>query len=303
MEGRAMDRLEAMAVLLQVVEQGNLSAAGRKLGVPLTTISRKLAELERHLGARLVLRSNRHVTLTEAGQAYVAASKRILAAVTEAEEAASGAFTAARGDLNITAPLVFGRLHVVPVVTEFLRIYPDIDIRLTLADRMLHLQDDHVDLALRIGTLPDSSLKAVRVGAVRRVVCASPAYLSRHGTPMQPADLGQHQCVTFTGLMTAERWVFQTDGAEKSVQVRSRLAVNTAEAAIDAAIAGLGLTRVLSYQIAAAQSSGQLQTVLQPFEPAAVPVSLLFDGQSALPLKLRAFLDFAADRLRQRLLP
>lgn len=303
MEGRAMDRLEAMAVLLQVVEQGNLSAAGRKLGVPLTTISRKLAELERHLGARLVLRSNRHVTLTEAGQAYVAASKRILAAVAEAEEAASGAFTAARGDLNITAPMVFGRLHVVPVVTEFLRIYPDIDIRLTLADRMLHLQDDHVDLALRIGTLPDSSLKAVRVGAVRRVVCASPAYLSRHGTPMQPADLGQHQCVTFTGLMTAERWVFQTDGAEKSVQVRSRLAVNTAEAAIDAAIAGLGLTRVLSYQIAAAQSSGQLQTVLQPFEPAAVPVSLLFDGQSALPLKLRAFLDFAADRLRQRLLP
>lgn len=298
-----MDRLEAMAVLLQVVEQGNLSAAGRKLGVPLTTISRKLAELERHLGARLVLRSNRHVTLTEAGQAYVAASKRILAAVAEAEEAASGAFTAARGDLNITAPMVFGRLHVVPVVTEFLPIYPDIDIRLTLADRMLHLQDDHVDLALRIGTLPDSSLKAVRVGAVRRVVCASPAYLSRHGTPMQPADLGQHQCVTFTGLMTAERWVFQTDGAEKSVQVRSRLAVNTAEAAIDAAIAGLGLTRVLSYQISAAESLGQLQTVLQPFEPAAVPVSLLFDGQSALPLKLRAFLEFAADRLRQRLLP
>lgn len=298
-----MDRLEAMAVLLQVVEQGNLSAAGRKLGVPLTTISRKLAELERHLGARLVLRSNRHVTLTEAGQAYVAASQRILAAVTEAEEAASGAFTAARGDLNITAPLVFGRLHVVPVVTEFLRIYPDIDIRLTLADRMLHLQDDHVDLALRIGTLPDSSLKAVRVGAVRRVVCASPGYLARHGTPLQPADLGQHQCVTFTGLMTAERWTFQTDAGEKSVQVRSRLAVNTAEAAIDAAIAGLGLTRVLSYQISAAESLGQLQTVLQPFEPAAVPVSLLFDGQSALPLKLRAFLDFAADRLRQRLSP
>ncbi len=298
-----MDRLEAMAVLLQVVEQGNLSAAGRKLGVPLTTISRKLAELERHLGARLVLRSNRHVTLTEAGQAYVAASQRILAAVAEAEEAASGAFTAARGDLNITAPMVFGRLHVVPVVTEFLRIYPDIDIRLTLADRMLHLQDDHVDLALRIGTLPDSSLKALRVGAVRRVVCASPAYLGRHGTPVQPADLSQHQCITFTGLMTAERWTFQTDGAEKFVQVRSRLAVNTAEAAIDAAIAGLGLTRVLSYQIAAAQGSGQLQTVLQPFEPDAVPVSLLFDGQSALPLKLRAFLDFAADRLRQRLSP
>ncbi len=257
-----MDRLDAMRVLLQVVEQGNLSAAGRKLGMPLTTISRKIADLENHLRAQLLVRSNRHVTLTEAGQSYVAACKRILSDLAETEQAASGAFTAARGDLIMTAPLVFGRLHVLPVVTEFLQAYPEIDIRLTLADRLLHLQDDHVDLAFRIGALRDSSLMAIKVGAVRRVVCASPAYLAQHGTPVLPENLVHHQCVTFTGLDNPDRWDFGPDGLQKSVRVRSRLMVNTAEAAIDAAIAGLGLTRVLSYQMAAAQSAGHLDAHL-----------------------------------------
>jgi DNA-binding transcriptional LysR family regulator len=296
-----MDRLEAMQVLLAVVEQGNLSAAGRKLGVPLTTVSRKIAELERHLGAQLMIRSNRHITLTEAGQAYVLACKRILAHVDEAEQAASGAFSAARGELAITAPLVFGRLHVLPLVTEFLHLFPEIDIRLTLADRLLHLQDDHVDLAIRIGTLPDSRLKAIRVGSVRRVVCASPEYLAQQGVPMAPEALAHHHCISFSGLSQMESWGFPINGTEKQVLIHARLTVNTAEAAMDAARAGLGLTRVLSYQIAAAQKAGQLVRVLQAFEPPAVPVSLVFDGQSALPLKLRAFLDFAAQRLKARL--
>jgi DNA-binding transcriptional LysR family regulator len=296
-----MDRLDAMEVLLQVVAQGNLSAAGRKLGLPLTTVSRKIADLEAHLGARLLVRSNRHVTLTEAGQSYLAACKRILADVAEAEQAASGAFSAARGELDITAPLVFGRLHVLPVVSEFLQAYPDIDIRLTLADRLLHMQDDHVDLAFRIGALRDSSLMARKVGAVRRVVCASPAYLAQHGWPGVPEDLAHHRCVTFTGLGNPDRWDFGSDGLQKSVSVRSRLAVNTAEAAIDAAIAGLGVTRVLSYQMAAALSAGHLAVVLQAHEPQTVPISLVYDGQGALPLKLRAFVDFAAQRLKERL--
>lgn len=297
-----MDRLEAMNVLLQVVEHGNLSAAGRKLGVPLTTISRKIADLETHLGARLLVRSNRHATLTEAGTAYVAACRRILDDVSEAEQAASGAFSVVRGDLNITAPLVFGRLHVLPVVTEFLQIYPEIDVRLNLSDRNLHLQDYHVDLAFRIGALRDSSLMAIKIGAVRRVVCASPAYLEIHGTPMEPADLVTHHCVTFSGLGAADRWAFQTAKGEKSVAIRSRLTVNTAEAAIDAAISGLGLTRILSYQIAASQAAGKLVAVLQPYEPDEVPISLVYDGQGPQPLKLRAFLDFATQRLRGRLL-
>jgi DNA-binding transcriptional LysR family regulator len=307
-----MDRFGAMSVFLQVVEDGSLSAAGRSLNLPLTTVSRKISDLEAHLGARLLIRSNRSATLTEAGQSYMDACKRILSAVAEAELAASGAFTSARGELAITAPLVFGRLHVVPVLTEFLHAYPDIDIRLTLADRLLHLHDDHVDLAVRIGTLPDSSLMSVKVGSVRRVVCASPAYLATHGAPLVPEDLCRHRCITFTGLDTPERWAFRaaspdkasgerTVGVDRAVRIRSRLAVNTAEAAIDAAKDGLGLTRVLSYQMAAAEDAGLLTTVLHAFEPAGMPVSLVFDGQGALPLKMRALLDFAAERLRERL--
>jgi DNA-binding transcriptional LysR family regulator len=296
-----MDRFDAMAVLLQVVEQGSLSAAGRKLGLPLTTISRRISDLETHLGARLLLRSNRSISLTEAGASYVAACKRILSDVVEAEQAASGAYTAARGELTVTAPVVFGRLHVLPVVTEFLRAYPDIDIRLSLADRMLHLHDEHVDLAVRIGSLPDSNLKAVRVGHVRRVVCASPAYLAMHGTPLTPDELTRHACITFTGFGNIERWTFKTPDAEATIAVRSRLTVNTAEAAIDAAIAAVGVTRVLSYQIVAAQGAGLLQAVLEAWEPAAAPVSMVYDGQGVLPLKLRAFLDFAGPRLKARL--
>lgn len=296
-----MDRFDAMNVLMQVVEQGSLSAAGRRLGVPLTTVSRKIADLEDHLGARLLIRSNRRITLTEAGESYVLACKRILAEVAEAELAASGAFSTARGELTLTAPVVFGRLHLLAVVTDFLHAFPDIDVRLVLADRVLHLQDDYVDLALRIGNLPDSSLRAIKVGAVGQVVCASPNYLKTHGIPMRPADLAHHACVTFSGLGAADRWVFRHDGRDETVAVRSRLVVTTAEAAIDAAIAGLGLTRVLSYQIAAARAEGRLQAVLQDHEPPAVPVSLVFDAQGALPLKLRAFVDFAVPRLKKRL--
>lgn len=296
-----MDRFDAMNVLLQVVEQGNLSAAGRKLGVPLTTVSRKISDLESHLGARLLQRSNRRVTLTEAGQSYLAACKRILRDVAEAELVASGAFTAARGELTLTAPVVFGRLHVLPVVTAFLLAYPEIDIKLTLADRLLHLQDDHVDVAVRIGALPDSRLRATRLGEVRQVVCASPDYLAGIEPLVKPEDISRHRCITFTGLDHPDRWTFQTNGVESAVPIRSRLAVNTAEAAIDAAISGMGLTRVLSYQIAAARSAGHLMTVLQTYEPPSVPISLVFDGQGALPLKLRAFLDFAGPRIRERM--
>lgn len=293
-----MDRFDAMQVLLQVVEQGNLSAASRKLGVPLTTISRKISDLESHLGARLLQRSNRSVTLTEAGQSYLAACKRILRDVAEAELAASGAFTTARGELTLTAPVVFGRLHVLPVVTAFLQAYPEIDIKLTLADRLLHLQDDHVDVAIRIGALPDSRLRAVR-----QVVCASPDYLAATGSPLKPEDISHHHCITFTGLDHPDRWTFQVNAVEKSVPIRSRLAVNTAEAAIDAAVSGVGLTRVLSYQIVAARSTGHLMTVLEAYEPHSVPINLVFDGQGALPLKLRAFLDFARPRIRERMVP
>ncbi len=192
-----MDRLEAMSLLVSVAEAGSLSAASRKLGVPLPTVSRKISELEAHLKTRLLIRSTRKLALTDAGAAYVAAAKRILDEVREAERAASGEHAAPRGDLVITAPMVFGRLHVLPVIAEFLAQWPEIDVRLVLADRNLHLIDDHVDIAVRIGALADSALVSTRVGTVRSVVCGSPAYFAAHGVPQRPEDLSALTAVTF----------------------------------------------------------------------------------------------------------
>jgi DNA-binding transcriptional LysR family regulator len=296
-----MDRFESMAVLLATVEAGSLSAAGRKLGMPLATVSRKVSELEAHVKARLLSRSTRQLTLTDAGRDYVAACKRILEDVNEAERAASGEYSAAKGDLIIAAPIVFGRLHVLPVTVEFFKAYPEVDVRLVLGDRIVNLVEDHVDLAVRIGDLPDSSLIAQRVGTIRRVVCGSPAYFAEHGAPQSPADLSAHQCVTFSALMSPDAWTFKGNGADVSVPIHSRLTVNTAEAAIDAAIAGVGVTRVLSYQIEKARRADLLQVALQEFEPAPFPVSLVYTSRGRLPLKLRAYLDFAASRLRGRL--
>ena len=296
-----MDRLAAMSTLLAVVEAGSFSAAARRLGTPLATVSRRVSELEAHLKTRLLNRSSRQLGLTEAGRSYIIACRRIVEEVAEAERAAAGEYSAPTGELVITAPVVFGRLHVLPIATEFLGAYPDIVIRLLLLDRIVNLLEDHVDLAIRIGHLPDSSLIAARVGAIRQVVCAGPHYLAERGTPQRPEDLASHDCITFEGLVRPESWTFSTGRSELSVAVRSRLVVNTAEAAIDAAISGAGVTRVLSYQIATARKAGRLHILLQPFEPAPWPVSLAYTGGGLLPLKVRAFLDFAAPRLRARL--
>jgi DNA-binding transcriptional LysR family regulator len=298
-----MDRLEAMAILVAVVERGSFTAAGRHLNLPLPTVSRKLAELEAHLGARLLTRSTRRLALTEAGDAYVAACKRILDDIGNAERAAAGEYVTAKGELVIAAPIVFGRLHVLPVIGAFLAANPEIDVRLLLSDRNAQLLDDHIDLAVRIGALPDSSLVAVRIGSVRRVVCGSPGYFSAHGVPETPGDLTKMSCVTFDAFGSAASWVFAGKPGERDriVPIRSRLSVNTAEAALDAAISGVGLTRVLSYQAAPGVRDGTLRVVLEDFEAEPVPVNLLHGAHGQIPLKLRAFIDYAAPRLRARL--
>jgi DNA-binding transcriptional LysR family regulator len=295
-----MDRLDAMSVLVAVVETGSFSAAGRKLNAPLPTISRKVSELEAHLKMQLLVRTTRKLILTDAGAAYVAASKRILEQVAEAERAASGEYMAPRGDLVVTAPIVFGRLQVLPAVTEFLKNYPEIDVRLLLADRNVHLIDDHIDVAVRIGALADSSMVATRVGAVRRVVCASPSYLVAVGTPKAPEDLSALACISFDALTSSTSWNFTAGKArtEHPVPVHSRLSVNTAESAIDAAVAGIGVTRVLSYQAANAVMDGKLKIVLADYEPDPLPVNLVYLEQNLLPRKTRAFLDFVAPRIR-----
>jgi DNA-binding transcriptional LysR family regulator len=299
-----MDRLEAMSVLVAAVETGSLSAAGRKLGMPLPTVSRKLSDLEAHLRTRLLNRTTRRLMLTDAGSAYLEASRRILDEVGNAERRAAGEYNEPRGHLAITAPIVFGRLHVLPVISGFLAKYPQIDVRLRLSDRNAHLVDEQLDVAVRIGRLSDSSLKAMRVGEVRYVICASPGYLKKHTQPQAPQDLSSLDCITFDDAATATVWSFAARAARKkvqSVQIRSRLSVNTAEAAIDAAIAGLGVTRVLSYQAADAVAHGKLKIVLSAFEREPLPVSLVHAGQGLLPLKTRSFLEFAAAGLRRRL--
>ena len=297
-----MDRLESMSLALAVVEAGSLSGAARQIGMPLASVSRKISDLEAHLKTRLFNRTTRRIALTDAGRSYVAACRKILDDIGEAERAASGEYSAARGEIAIAAPIVFGRLHVLPIVTEFLAAYPDIDIAMQLSDSVTHLLDEHVDIGVRIGALPDSSMMAIRVGAVRRVVCASPDVLAKFGEPNDPQALTQFPCVNFERLSATGRWMFRKSArADRSANSCAACASNTAEAAIDAAIAGVGFVRTLSYQAAAALQAGRLRLLLEDFEPEPWPVHLVYPGQGRLPIKLRAFLDFAAPRLRSRL--
>lgn len=278
-----------MSIFVAVVEAGSLSAASRRLGAPLPTVSRKLADLEQHLGARLLTRTTRRLTLTSAGEAYLAAARRILDQVDEAERSAAGEYAAPRGELTVAAPILFGRLFVLPIVNTFLAHHPQVRVRLELSDRNSDLIGDHIDVALRIGRLPDSALVATRVGTVRTVACASPAFIAAHGEPSTAADLESLDTVVFNAL----------SGSDPG---RTRLTVSTAEAALDAAMAGVGVTRVLSYQAAAAFADGRLRPVAPDLDGDPIDVSLIHAGQGRLPLKTRAFLDLAAPSLRQALL-
>ncbi len=296
-----MDRLGAMATFVSAVDVGSFSAAARKLGAPLATVSRKVADLESALKTQLLIRSSRRLTLTDAGQSYLQDCRRILDEIRAAERAASGEFSQPRGELVITAPLVFGRLHVLPIVTQFLKEYREIAVRMILGDRLLSLVDDHIDLAVRIGELSDSSLMATNVGMIRNVVCASPDYFAARGLPNKPEDLSAHDCIAFEGLDAPGGWTFGTGKSARIVTIRPRLAVNTAEAAIDAAIASVGITRVLSYQIAEAVRGDRLKVVLTSFEPPARAANLVYAGGGRVPAKLRAFVDFASPKIRKRL--
>lgn len=296
-----MDRLDAMAVLLATVEAGSLSAAARKLRMPLATVSRKIADLEAHLQAKLMLRTRRGTELTEAGLAYLEASRRILEQVEEAERIASGEYSAPRGELRLTASTLFGQRHVMPVALAFLEQNPEISLRLHLEDRQINLSDEHIDVAVRIGHLDGGGLIAAKVGEVRRVICASPAYLDRRGRPRTPEDLAAHDGISFRGFSVTPEWRYRGDNPALGEEPRARLSVNSTTAAIDAALAGFGLVRVLSYQVEDQLRQGTLEAVLEEFAPAPLPVSLAYAEGGLRSLKVRAFLDWATPRLRARL--
>jgi DNA-binding transcriptional LysR family regulator len=241
-----MDRLEGMSIVLAVAEAGSLSAAARRQKMPLATVSRKVSELEAHLRTKLFNRSSRALVPTDAGLSYIAAAKRILADITEAERAASGEYTTPRGDLSVSTLVALGRICLQPILAEFLVTFPEVDVQLNLQDRTINLLEEHIDVALRVGDLADSSLIAVRVGEIYRVVCASPAYLKSRGTPKSPDDLVAHDCISYSPIQSPTTWRFKRDQTEYVVPVRSRFVASDLESACDAVRAGIGITVAFS---------------------------------------------------------
>ena len=298
-----MDRIEEWRLFAAVAAHKSFAAAARAAGRSPQAVTRSIAALEARLGTRLLHRTTRSVSLTGDGERTLERCRRVLA-VFDALEAAGGEEAELRGTLALTAPALFGRLHVLPVATGFLAAHPGVDLRLTLVDRVVPLAEEGIDLAIRIGALPDSALVALPLGQVRLVVCASPDYLARAGTPRAPADLARHACVSFSGATPIpDRWWFPAGSGgrrEQAVALRPRLVVSGADAAIDAAIGGIGLARVLSYQVDRLVAEGALRIVLAAHEPAPVPVQLIH-LPGIQPRLAAAFAAAAAPALRERL--
>lgn len=297
-----MDRIEAMTMLLTTVETGSFSAAGRTLRIPVQTISRNVADLERYIGTQLLTRTTRKISLTDAGAAYVAAAKVILEQIADAERIAAGEFVEPRGDLVLSAPELFGRLYVLPVITEFLKNYLEINIKLVLSDRNLDLLDEQIDMVVRIGHLPDSGMIATRVGSVRGVICASPEFLQAHGAPRRPQDLTKMPCISTYGTHLTSGWRFVDPDKGSPIELAVALRLQTSAGALrDAAVDGVGIARLLHYQAYDALQSGKLSLVLEEYELPPFPIHLLHAAHSHMPLKMRRFLDFAGPRLRESL--
>ncbi|WP_298235160.1 LysR family transcriptional regulator [uncultured Azohydromonas sp.] len=295
-----MSDLLNLRVFIAVAEEGGFASAARRLRLSAPAVTRAVAALEQHLGARLLHRTTRSVRLTDVGERFLADSKRILSELEEAEAAARGAHVEPQGQLSITAPVLFGRFHIAPIVLDFLQQHPKVSVRTLFVDRIVHLVDEGFDVALRIAHLPDSSMTAVQVGSLRRVTVASPAYLEAHGEPATPQELAGHRAIGFSQLgVGGTHWTFSLpDGGTHTVQPQMPWIANLGEVAIDAAAAGHGLTRALSYQVARPLAEGRLRVVLQAYEPPPVPVHLVYPAGRKAAAKVRAFVDFAAQRLR-----
>lgn len=293
-----MDRIDTMKIFVAAVDEGSLAGAARRLRRSPTAVSRAIALLEAHIGTELLHRTTRSIRLSEAGQHYVVSCRRILADLEEAEMLAGGERSAPRGLLTLSAPPISGEEVLRPILDEYLDAYPLVSARLLLVDRSVQLVDEGVDVALRVGELPDSSLVATRVGnGVRRVIVASPHYLCEHPPIGEPADIAGHQIVSLTHF-GIESWAFGSGVAARTIHFTPRLVVNTVRAAVGSAVAGRGLTRVYSYHVAREVKEGLLRVLLPETEPPPQPVHLLVpDGRLAVP-KVRAFVDFAGPRLR-----
>lgn len=291
-----MDRLRALEVFIAVADTGSLAAAARHLSLSAPTVTRILGEFEADLGALLFHRTTRALTLTEPGQNFLANARQIVGAYQEASDAVRGAHRAPTGLLRITAPNLFGQYYLLPIMMDFMDLYPDIRVEAIFLDRIVNIVEEGIDLALRIGHLADSSLIAVRVGAVRRMICATRAYLAKNGRPERPEDLTRHQIIAATPMGMSQEWQFQNG---PSVKLTPRLSVSSIPAGIAAAKSDWGVTQVLSYQVGPEMRTGQLISLLEEYLPDPIPIHLVHAEGRGTSAKVRSFVDFARDRLRK----
>jgi DNA-binding transcriptional LysR family regulator len=294
-----MDRLQTIEVFVAVAEEGGFARAARRLGMSPPAVTRAVSQLEARLGCRLLHRTTRSLRLSEAGQRYLVDCGRILAEIEEAERHAAGIHAAPRGMVSVTASVMFGRIVLAPVLHDLLDRYPEISVSAVFVDRVVHLMDEGIDVAVRIAELPDSTLSASRIGSVRRVLCASPDYIAARGRPRAPADLAGHELINFATMAPGGEWAFQSNGKTLSIQPHARLHLNTADVAIAAALAGRGITRVLSYMIAPQVKQGSLQTLLEDYEPPAVPIHIVHKEPGRTSARVRAVVDHLVQRLRR----
>ena len=293
-----MDQLHLISVFVAVVDAKGFAGAARKLGISPPAVTRAVIELESQLGIRLLTRTTRVVRVTEPGARYADDCRRILADLAVANESVAGMHSQPSGRLTLTAPVLFGAKYVTPIVTEYLQRYPAVNASCWFLDRVVNMMDEGMDIAVRIGELPDSSMQAVRVGRVRRVICGAPAYLRQRGIPQDPTDLATHDIVSANSGTSGGEWRLVKDGAPCLVKLQPRMTSTTNDAALTAVVGGFGLTRLLSYQVADQLRDGLLKTVLSEFEPPALPVHLVHREGRHASQKARTFLDLAIERLR-----
>jgi len=293
-----MDRLYLMTVYVAVAEEESFAGAARRLGMSPPAVTRAIAALEDRLGVKLLNRTTRHVRATEAGERYLDDARRVIAAADEADEAAVGINAQPRGHMTVTAPVLFGRMYVMPGIVDYLQQHPDTSVSALFLDRVVNMLEEGVDVGIRIGELSDSSYRALRVGHVRRVLCAAPSYLQRRGIPQVPQDLKQHDVIVASSLSQNIEWRFVDQGEPSSVRIKPRLTVSSNDGAIEAATLGLGVTRLMSYQVAPMLAAGTLKVVLSAFESPRVPIHIIHREGRHASAKMRAFIDLMAEHLR-----
>ena len=294
-----MDRFQEMQIFMAVAEEEGFAAAARRLNISPPSVTRAIAGMEERIGTQLLSRTTRSLHLTEAGQRYLEDCRRILGEVEEAEEAAAGSYSIPCGHLTVTAPVLFGELFIAPLLAEYLDRFPSVHVNALLVDRVVSMADEGIDVAIRIGHLHENSQHAVKVGEVRQVICAAPAYFERYGRPQHPGDLSAANIVMSSASHLLSDWQFVKDGNALSLRVNPRLVVTANQAAINIACLGWGITRVLSYQVAGHVADGGLEVVLQAFEPPALPIQVVYQKNQRVPAKVRTFVDFLAERLAQ----